>query len=574
MTLKPIFEFGPIQGVRNVNFPLSRGVTPSVCSLSIPIGLYQLDRNPHTMIFSDGFRTVRFSGSVISDVQVRADNEKILNVNILDRRWRWQFGQVSGEYNIDLDGSLFARKTLPELMALALDACGETNYDLSRVPADVLPYVNWDMTRPDQALDELCKTAQCIPVLEDDRAVVYPDGVGGDLPKIPSSSVGEAFDFGVRPARVGVATAPMQWEFDMYLEPYGRELDGSYVPIDELSYRPKGGWIKAGSPTNLQNFTLNIKREIKVRRRGRAVRRVVTTELDLETVKRYAQSVYRVFRIRRPDYDEMPLTNLPLVAESQLRFLDNQVDTAVVKASGYASENQPVRRKDAQVFGQFYDEAGSGTNSTNEITKDFDEHPEEIYSKSFSIDQERGLVHFQDPVYYIGYRDRVPQGYRFPNIYLRTSVEYLSSKTNAAYRLEKDVEIDRSKGGTIAWESRNDVIPTWRQSADGQDIDNLSDVGQRLDYYIGYARQKYAVKNPGSGGYPMILPFSPDGVIAQVVFSIDGSGYCSTEVHRNIEGFVNVMSYERRSEKLALLRTLQRDQMQRNNPNARSKDIR
>jgi hypothetical protein len=57
MTLTPYFQFGNIKAVESANFPLSRGVTPSVCTISMLPGV-QFDRVPKTMTFGDGLRLV------------------------------------------------------------------------------------------------------------------------------------------------------------------------------------------------------------------------------------------------------------------------------------------------------------------------------------------------------------------------------------------------------------------------------------------------------------------------------------------------------------------------------------
>lgn len=71
MTLTPYFQFGSISAVESANFPLSRGVSLLVCTISISPGA-ALDRIPKTMTFGDGVRSVSFSQCVIVE-RVAAD---------------------------------------------------------------------------------------------------------------------------------------------------------------------------------------------------------------------------------------------------------------------------------------------------------------------------------------------------------------------------------------------------------------------------------------------------------------------------------------------------------------------
>ena len=70
----------------------------------------------------------------------------VWQVSLLDRRWKWAFGQVWGEFNIRDDGELLVsafERTPQELAEYLLIAAGESLYDVSQLPNDTRPHVEW-----------------------------------------------------------------------------------------------------------------------------------------------------------------------------------------------------------------------------------------------------------------------------------------------------------------------------------------------------------------------------------------------------------------------------------------------
>jgi hypothetical protein len=200
------------------------------------------------MSFSDGVRTVTFSDCKITDVQGNFSDGQTMTIAILDRRWKWRFGQISGRYNIRVGGQIEtgSKKNPRELLKLVFQSMGDSRYDVRQVPVDTFPYIDWDLTTPDAALTQICDAINCHVCLGfDDVVRIVPDGVGADLPDLPSSSSSVGLDVGVRPGKVGVASGLMRWQFDFPLTPVGLDVDGKVKPIDELSYRPKS---KSGKP--------------------------------------------------------------------------------------------------------------------------------------------------------------------------------------------------------------------------------------------------------------------------------------------------------------------------------------
>lgn len=554
MTLTPYFQFGSISAVESANFPLSRGVSPSVCTISILPGV-ELDRVPRTMTFGDGVRSVSFSQCVIVDVSPQIDRSGFmsLTVSIHDRRWKWRFGQISGTYNVRRAGRLVesTEQSPRELAKLCFAAMGEKKFDISRMPNDTNPYVDWDLERPDAALDQLCQAVNAHVVLRsDDVAAIYPDGFGTDLPKIPSSSLSEAFEFGVIPGAVGITTSPFAWQFDFKLEPVGLDTDGSIVPIQQLSFTPKTehGWYDSNPP------------EFAGLKQG---------------VRKLAQAtVFKWYRIVPPS-GKMPIANMEIESIKQfLPLLENQLEYAKLSVEERALSNK-VRMLDsdrtrlpAQVFGVFYDEEGTGSDNVEEFAINTIKQPKLIFGKSFSIDNQRGLVKFADPVIRynprsgtLGKDGKRQQELVNPDIRLRTATNFRHPDSGAAYRWHRKVAINGGLDKTIiAWEAREDITPQWRvDRVKGTAINNITEVERQLNYYLSFAQKRHEPKRPASGSYPWLVPYSPDGRIAQVIYEIDSEGFIGTSIHRDIEALLNIQSYQERRREVARLATQQRD---------------
>jgi hypothetical protein len=211
---------------------------------------------------------------------------------ILDRRWRWAGGAISGRYNqLDPRGKMvpWSIRSPAELCRLCLDAAGEVGYTLDvpdgvprRAGADLDRYLRlgeafpqsltnppvvWDYTPPMGALAPLAESFGCRVIFQPvkNRVHVGPAGKG----ELPPPGLYEAFspslDAPETPSAVAVAGAPVRIQCRLKLEAVGREWDGEFLPINQLSYAPESSAVQqsvtvtytgSGDPTSLGvNFT-------------------------------------------------------------------------------------------------------------------------------------------------------------------------------------------------------------------------------------------------------------------------------------------------------------------------------
>ncbi len=239
--------FPGLQNVIGGEFTLRRGVRPSIATVWI-VPQDGLNLPPGTLTFTLDGTQLSFPEARIETANLRMEYTAKYQrwaVQIADRRWKWTYGNIDGEYNIRLpDGTTDTqeRKNPQELLTLLFEALGE-QADLSRVPTNVWPYVNWVGANPAQEIQKLCDSIACTVVLgTDNQVVVWPLGVGVD-----ESRLEEGFPrhqrFRVtprlRPQRVMVVCGPTRYQVEFETAAIGREDDGEQKLIDELTYAPE-----------------------------------------------------------------------------------------------------------------------------------------------------------------------------------------------------------------------------------------------------------------------------------------------------------------------------------------------
>ncbi len=256
-----------VVGVESCTGTVSHGIGPAAFVLTC----YPQTAVPNafgTLVIGDGFRRVVLRDCKVENLTGSADSSgQAYTLTILDRRWRWKTGVISGRYNqLDPRGKLipWTIRSPYELAELCLKAMGEKNYridlpaGLTRAAGQNLnrflalgenfpqslanPPTVWDVIPPAVALARLADQYGCRVVWQPvaDRVLVTPLGKGrAQLPNEPCESIAPAITQPAVPRAVGVAGAPVRIQMRLLLEAVGQEWDESWVPIDELSYAPQ-----------------------------------------------------------------------------------------------------------------------------------------------------------------------------------------------------------------------------------------------------------------------------------------------------------------------------------------------
>jgi hypothetical protein len=272
---------------------ISHGIAPAVFVLTT----YPQTAAPAefgNLVITDGFRSVvlRDCKADVARGRYGPDGQTYI-LTILDRRWKWQGGEISGRYNqVDQRGKLvpWSIRSPAELAKLCLEKMGERNYSINLpqgLPASAgqqverllrpgenfpqslaNPPVVWDRTNPAAALARMCEEYGCRVIYQPnlDRTLIAPLGEGQSLPDGPCEMIAPSLDSPETPVAVAVAGAPIKWQWRFILEPVGREWDGTYLPINQLSYAPdaesqvqisKAAFTGTGSPTLTIRVILN-----------------------------------------------------------------------------------------------------------------------------------------------------------------------------------------------------------------------------------------------------------------------------------------------------------------------------
>jgi hypothetical protein len=313
-------------------------------------------------------------------------------VTLEDRRWAWRLRKIDAAYNVrDAWATDPAKKIIPvtrvdvhTLATLCLQAMGEAegSWDLGDLPNpdqdELLPEITWNAANPALSLADLVESYHCRLIYQPikDRVVIAKEGKGADVPDGSFEVTTPAKVRPARPEKVQVIGAPAAFSAALVLEAVGLDLDGSVVPIDQLSYKPKLGWKYSGPP-----FFPGVVLPAKYQAKGKT----------LADVKAACQkSAYRWFRVTLkplPKDDSFGLPGLDQFTDSlggPVQLIDRDQLLPLERIVGVdRDEDRHLYASPAKCYGSYI--AGSMASNTK---------PEEPVRVGFQIDSARGLVMF------------------------------------------------------------------------------------------------------------------------------------------------------------------------------------
>jgi hypothetical protein len=253
--------------VESCTYSMSHGISPGTAVLKL---LPQA--NPPamsgTLVIGDGAGAIVLPDCRVDDLRVEQDGHGFVwSLQISDRRWKWRdFGSISGAYN-QLDE--VHKKLIPwtiqsprELATLCLELMGETGYTIDLPPGfdaalgkgfagvnppwigvnpgNANPPANWENETPAVALQSLCEQfgRRVIYQAGTNSVLIAIPGRGADLPPGSIARESPSISNPARPSRVAVYGSPTRYQMRFLCEAVGEEWDGSFRPIDQLSYKP------------------------------------------------------------------------------------------------------------------------------------------------------------------------------------------------------------------------------------------------------------------------------------------------------------------------------------------------
>lgn len=536
-----IASFPGVQQVISFVMTYSQGISPSTCILELTPQENFLAADGTLSLQHEG-NTIDFKDCHISDCAYSRDGSgRIWRLSIQDRRWKWEFGLknvISGIYNSiqPSDGKIDVKteKTPKELAEICLKAMGEEGYDIGQMPNETRPEINWDGEYPAQALAQLCDQVGCRVILDytDDKVKIVRPGEGADLPEggVPIVDDSGTVDPPELPDKLVVRGAAIRFQAQLKLEPVAYEVDGKIVKMKDASYKPAAGW--AGASLDGDEWE-------DIGDAGGLVQGVTPKELK----KVAAASVYRVFRVTGHRDGTLTIPGLP----KKLERIDQifPLDSSLVEQW---TDPFDGRKKDkaARVVGKWVDFGLDPGNlrAADEADGVIREHE---YDGGFSIDAERGLVIFSEPVVL---EDN--DGWIDPEIYLETSFGYRDPDTRAYVKYERDIRARGTPSGAGARVYRDEsVVKTVRVLYDShghqQGVrDNLEEIDKRADAFLKEAAKEYQVRQPRNMRYAGLMKISLDGAIQQVSWEGRQGAGCFTRASRNNEFAVHLLSFKER----------------------------
>lgn len=410
-----------IDYIESAQISFTDGISPSVATLTITPQETEIEDVPGTLRFRDNLGTdFQFEDCKVDVGSFEwTDAGRIWRLNILDRRWRWRFGSISGRYNIPLEDGTYldgTEKTNEELITLLLTAMGETPHSYD-VPAEPKVSVDWDGEVPAYALARLCDMLGCciIPAINTNQVKICKIGTGNTLPEDTVMDYGSSIDNPEPPARVAILMAPNVYQMDIPLEAVGIDNDDARTikPISQLTYAPlsqseTGGWEEITDIYSMEDIMGGVE-----------------TEAANMTRELAASSVFRMYRICMPgSYNakiyygqENPADlNVPRYAgvvtrRRQILPLLNRQNVVETYAEDQEEGTLKLYRP-PQIHGFFT--SGNDAEFQNTVStiqgschffnidrfmeqREFNINAQQF---SFSIDASRGIVHFPEPVYH------------------------------------------------------------------------------------------------------------------------------------------------------------------------------
>lgn len=519
---------------------LTQGVSPSVCTIEVPPLKYNLPSVASLLWSYGGGVGILFPDCAIDKIEPRGDSSGRVTwrITILDRRWIWrETGAISGRYNTERDRVAAGQggpavKTLRELMRLCLDAMGEQG---AIVSGDInqgdtfYPEVDWDFTRPAEALADLCDRSNNIVTLGlDNRVRIFARGTGANLPTAKLIETQTTIDPPEAPAKVVVVGAPDQWQADFILDPVGQDVDGTIKPIDELSYAPQ---VDGAVDWSENDFELHSRVEAKFRPLAKG-------------------TVWKWYRIRPgivlPGDEQIQINDLREI----LPLLNQQVET-------YENEDGVRVARPPWVFGKF-SPLEDRLASKDEVEPRISNQPDGLYTGPFDVDLERGIVKFQSPVVLLektkrSGSDSTASGlYAYPpDIRLRIAVNYREDVYKGIRRTK--YFDDRTAGSSNLDQWTRFVLDEsltrgiYFDAEAGELVDNRDQLEpQALLAWQTVISEYQSQSRAESSSYAGLVQIPCDGAIAQVTWQIGNDGKVTTRASRNREELFITASYRER----------------------------
>lgn len=332
-------------------------------------------------------------------------------LRVFDRRKRWErVAPISGEYNVVRTGDYVAakQKNLRQLGVLLMTALGEPGADVSALPTDIYPSVSWlcdDVVEVAEAL--FSEYGYSVALGFGSEAVtVVKLGTGATLSTVNRFIGSDTIDDKFAPRYVRNCFKPSAIQGRLKLEAVGLDTDGSWYPIDSLSFAPVGGWGST-PPYSL----------------GDAV--TALTDAQRMEALSYVRRAYRPVGFADGTWNLPDGSGVVSGLTDILPLQNHLLETEDLRAD---DSRQPFR-----VYGKYTQMPRENAQPALPITTDIGDRLQGI---GYVFDSDTGLVIFDEPVWYINAGTYVPA-----ELYIEVTFGVRNATTFQWSHYMKDVEV-------------------------------------------------------------------------------------------------------------------------------------
>lgn len=186
----PRMFFPGMPGLISADYTLSQGITPGVITLRLHPDLSNLARvGPITI--TDNVNTVVIPGCIVDKVDANfSASGYIYTVYLLDRRWMWRYGTISGHYNVPI----VRVYDIPKVADTGQQLGNPPVPDQTVFPDQYVPQIQWWTKATARDLARLLLYAMGESVSGSvgnlvKRKIIYPGGIESPRQSVPLGSL-------------------------------------------------------------------------------------------------------------------------------------------------------------------------------------------------------------------------------------------------------------------------------------------------------------------------------------------------------------------------------------------------
>lgn len=488
-----------IPGIRALRFPFSRGVSPSIGTIyCLPFD--GLDPEGPLRLGLDDGDTLEFPDCAVATAHIRQHRDRgwpIWAVHFLDRRWRWRFKRCWGDWNRRLsDGTVdeATQKTPGELAALLLAELGESGYDVSQMPSGVYPRCHWDAERTDLALQKLCDYVACEVILNPltNRVEIWPLGVGSNTQV--SGLLQPNYKFVPRaaaPSQITVTCGPSTWQTRLLLKAVARDAAGKVQLLanSDVAAASQDG-LAYESPFSFGGIS----------------------DTTLRTIA--FADVWRLYAVAGQEDGTLDVPNCSIpVASIDQYVLNEHLLTTEEDLAGFR-RNVPSYVHVGECW--VWTELAANASNTRSFV-------------AFKQLLDRRLVEFAVPLFKLSSSGTKQE----PTLYLVTS--YRVKRTDGVFAALFRFGSANGSGGNLSLH-RPEIFSIYAsENAPGQPTNTEDQAIAEADRYIALFQRKYAYPFASEATVAGLMPFSLDGILAQVSWEWSANEAPRTTIYENLE---------------------------------------